>query len=309
MEQDIVVSVCMITYNHERYIEEAIDSVLSQKTNFHYRLVIGEDYGPDSTRQICERYAEKYPSKIKLLSSEKNLGMQPNFVRTLMACTGEYVALCEGDDFWCDENKLQKQYDILNANRELAISVHETQILYSDNTTQLLVKPIYKAKSEYSQKEMLEAVLPAYQTTSLFFRQIKEYPEWLNHSIVGDIPVFLLAVLQGKLHYSDEVMSVYRVHNAGISSVNNYTTIAHQKEIQQIYDKLLPSTPESLVPPLKKGKKGRIAKYYQDLYYASQGKNRVRTCMMLIPLFFIGKDIDLSIKDVLWLAKQSLLNK
>lgn len=298
------VSICMIAYNHEHFIDEAIQSIINQRTNFDFQLVIGEDCSTDGTRKICEGYANKFPNKVKLLPSDSNLGMMPNFVRTLKACDGNYIALCEGDDFWTDELKLQKQFDILESDKKLSISVHQTKILYQDKTTELLVKPKYTSKTIFSQEEMLEAVVPVYQTSSLFFRNLGKYPEWLNNTVVGDIPVFLLAILNGKLHYIDEVMSTYRVHANGISSLQNYATLEHQKQVQEIYDLLIGEAPDKLKYFLSKAKKGRVAKYYLELYRFNKTQNKVKAFLNLLPLFFIGKTIDLSFKDVLWLYKQ-----
>ena len=101
--------VCMITYNHEDFIREAIESVLKQETNFPFRLVIGEDAGTDNTRDICEEMALKHPGKILLLPYQQNLGMMKNFLRTYNKCDGDYIAFLEGDDYWTDNKKLQKQ--------------------------------------------------------------------------------------------------------------------------------------------------------------------------------------------------------
>lgn len=116
-----VVSVCCITYNHEKYINEAIDSFLMQETDFPFEIVIGEDCSTDNTRKIVEKYKEMYPNIIKLIVSENNVGAQANFQRTNEACIGEYMALCEGDDYWTDKNKLQIQKDFLESNPEYII--------------------------------------------------------------------------------------------------------------------------------------------------------------------------------------------
>ncbi len=116
-----ILSVCMITYNHEAYVFQSIEGILKQKTNFKYELVIGEDCSTDFTRKICEEYAQKYPEIINLLPSEKNLGICHNFIRTLNACTGQYIAICEGDDYWTDSLKIQKQVDFLDTNPDYAI--------------------------------------------------------------------------------------------------------------------------------------------------------------------------------------------
>ena len=123
------VSVCIITYNHARFIGQALESALMQKTNFDYEIVIGEDCSTDNTGLICKKYAEMYPDKIRLLQNDKNLGVIENFKRTLYACKGEYVALLEGDDYWTDELKLQKQVDFLESNRDYAIVFHNAEIL------------------------------------------------------------------------------------------------------------------------------------------------------------------------------------
>lgn len=124
-----MVSICMITYNHESYIKQAIDSVLMQKCNFAFELVIGEDCSTDNTFKICQELAKNNP-QIKLLPSISNLGMMPNFIRTLEACEGKYIAICEGDDYWTDPLKLQKQVDFLGANEEYGLCCTDFNIFW-----------------------------------------------------------------------------------------------------------------------------------------------------------------------------------
>jgi glycosyltransferase involved in cell wall biosynthesis len=114
MSENPKVSVCMMTYNHERFIAQAIESVLEQKTSFDLELVIGEDCSTDGTRKIVAEYARKYPEKIKAMFRETNLGMTANGIQTLRECRGRYIALLEGDDYWTDPLKLQKQVDFLD---------------------------------------------------------------------------------------------------------------------------------------------------------------------------------------------------
>jgi glycosyltransferase involved in cell wall biosynthesis len=104
-----------------------------QKTNFPCRLIVGEDFSTDKTRAICEQYALEYPDKITLLPSDENYGMMPNFIRTLKACTDKYIALCEGDDYWADPLKPQKQVDFLEENEEYSLCFHDTKIVDSKN--------------------------------------------------------------------------------------------------------------------------------------------------------------------------------
>lgn len=107
-----------MSYNLEKYIAEALDSILMQKVNFKYNIVVGEDCSTDNTRQILQEYASKYPDKFTLLLHKKNLGVVANFATTLKSCQGKYIALLDGDDYWTDPFKLQKQVDFLESNKD-----------------------------------------------------------------------------------------------------------------------------------------------------------------------------------------------
>lgn len=122
------VNVCMITYNHASFIKKAIKSVLEQKCDFDFNLIIGEDSSSDETKQICQEYAELYPDKIKIIHNFSNIGMIKNFVKTLRECDGSYIAICEGDDFWTNPNKLQMQVDFLESHPEHSVCFHRYKI-------------------------------------------------------------------------------------------------------------------------------------------------------------------------------------
>ncbi|QYS90774.1 glycosyltransferase [Flavobacterium covae] len=130
----IKVSVCMITYNHEKYIKQAIESILMQKTNFDFELIISNDNSNDTTHKIILDLLEEHidSKKIKYLHNKKNLGMMPNFIQAIQNCKGEYIALCEGDDYWTDPEKLQKQVDFLDTNKNFAICFHPVNIDYQN---------------------------------------------------------------------------------------------------------------------------------------------------------------------------------
>jgi glycosyltransferase involved in cell wall biosynthesis len=221
------VSVCIITYNHERFIEQAINSVLMQRTNFDYEIVIGEDCSTDNTGLICKKYAEMYPDKIRLLQNDKNLGMIENFKRTLYACKGEYVALLEGDDYWTDELKLQKQVDFLESNRDYAVVFHNAEILiektgekyigYSDEAT----KPfMIKTPNPTTTLQEIAAGNYIYTATSLFRNNLyNKLPTWFSSDLPAvDWPIHVINAHYGKIFFMDEVMAVYRVHNLGVWS-------------------------------------------------------------------------------------------
>jgi glycosyltransferase involved in cell wall biosynthesis len=116
-----LVSIKMITYNHAPFIAQAIEGVLQQKTNFPFELVIGEDCSTDGTREIVFDYKEKFPDIIRVITSEKNVGMKKNSLRVLNACRGKYFAFCEGDDYWQNPDKMQKQVDYLESHPECGL--------------------------------------------------------------------------------------------------------------------------------------------------------------------------------------------
>ena len=126
------VIVWMVTYNHEKFIEQAIESVLAQKTNFSYKLYIGEDFSTDNTRALCQKLKNTNPEKIELFLNKKNIGATANGVQMYQKCfesNSKYIALLEGDDYWTDPYKLQKQVDFLEKNESYSLSFHKINIL------------------------------------------------------------------------------------------------------------------------------------------------------------------------------------
>ncbi|MCK5655503.1 MAG: glycosyltransferase [Candidatus Aureabacteria bacterium] len=210
-----MVSVCMITCNHAKFIEEAINGVLSQKTKFDIELVIGEDCSSDNTRDIVHTYAEKYPFLIRVFTSEKNVGVINNFTRTLKVCTGKYIALCEGDDYWSDPYKLQKQVDFLEANPEFSLCFHKVKILKEDGN---LVNDFRtKAPKRVTTLKDLARRGNYIHTPSVVLRNDFQIPGWFLNCPIGDYPLYFLAVRDKKIKYMPTVMAVYR-HGVGVHS-------------------------------------------------------------------------------------------
>lgn len=129
MPQSPLVSVCIITYNHEEYIEEAVKGALNQKLHYPYEIVIGDDCSTDRTVEKCKKLKEANPEKcVRIVEQEKNLGMNGNWMATIQAAYGKYIAICEGDDYWIDSHKLQKQISFLEENEDYAMSSHEVYL-------------------------------------------------------------------------------------------------------------------------------------------------------------------------------------
>ena len=136
MSDKIKISVVVITYNQESTIRQTLDSILAQKGDFDLELIIGEDCSTDSTRSICEKYiVHRTPYTIRLLPNVRNLGIMANFARVMQACTGDYVGICAGDDYWCDEYKLQKQLDYFHSHPDVGVvSTSGYKLLVKSNT-------------------------------------------------------------------------------------------------------------------------------------------------------------------------------
>ncbi len=212
------VSVCMITYNHEKYIEQAIEGVLMQKTNFFIELIIGEDCSTDNTRSICKKYEEKYPHIIHLKLPKQNLGMTKNFIECLSACKGKYVAICEGDDYWIDPLKLQKQVDFMKENHDYSMCFHNAIILYQTEQYNVSFFNNFKADKDLTVEESVCSWLVP--TASMLLRAdiVKKYLNWLCQIYSGDYSMILTAFHHGKIRYINSLMSVYRIDYSGTSA-------------------------------------------------------------------------------------------
>ena len=220
IDKELKVSVCMITYNHEEFIAQALDSVLMQETDFEYEIVIGDDCSTDRTREIVSSYYNRYPDKIKLLLPEKNLGVHENLARTLSACRGENIALLEGDDFWTASHKLQSQVDFLTSHPECSMCFHPVKWFY-DESWDLTGGPEDNSAWPASAKEFsdIEDIIKEIfiQTGSVMVRNrlLDGYPDWIRSLYMADWPLFILYAQFGKIGCLNEVMGAHRKHAGG----------------------------------------------------------------------------------------------
>lgn len=231
-----LVSVCMITYNHAPYIAEAIEGVMMQKCDFPFELIIGEDYSTDDTRSIVLSYKEKYPENIRLLLRNTNMGMLQNFKDTLCSATGKYIALCEGDDYWIDSYKLQKQVDILENDDNVMLVHSKVKLRTGDREfDDVLIKA--------QQKNTPLALLMANQITTLtvLFRRdvLRKAQELIAQSQtkfpMGDYPLWLAIALQGKIVLLEDCTGVYRVlRNSASHSKDKKKMYAFEKGVLDV---------------------------------------------------------------------------
>jgi glycosyltransferase involved in cell wall biosynthesis len=204
------VSVCMVTFNHARWIGQAVESVLGQKTRFPWELVIGEDDSTDGTRERVAEYARLHPGRIRALMHERNLGPQRNTLAALAACRSEYVAILEGDDYWTDPEKLQLQVDRLDAEPAAALCFHQALVQPEDGGASWVVpRP---GEAPFTIEGLLRRnFIP---TASVMFRRacFDGFPDWYPQIATGDWLWHILVARRGALAFIPRVMCVYRLH-------------------------------------------------------------------------------------------------
>lgn len=221
----------MLTYNHEKYIKQAINSVLMQKTDFPFDLIIGDDYSFDDTRRICSDYENEYPDKINVIYNNQNLGILKNYINTFYKCNGVYTALLSGDDYWIDEYKLQKQYDFLEKNPDYGL-VHTDFNRYYMEYNKIQEAVLRSAKKrkrlEGNIYEDLLRFNPICASTvmirkTLLKEAIFETDLLNNNWTSEDIPIWLYSAQKLKIGFLNDLTTVYRVNSNSASSLKFIT--------------------------------------------------------------------------------------
>lgn len=223
-----LVSVVLITYNHESFIAESINSVLMQEVNFEYEIIIGEDLGPDDTRSICEQYADQY-NFIRVLPREKNLGVVGNWVDCIKHARGKYIMMLDGDDYWTNPLKMQCQFDFMESHCDCVISHTNTDILHvSTNVLKssskknvpegMIQKDVLAGREQITSSTMCirsESLL-RYVPLDMFVKEDFPCEDW---------PTIAVLSAYGKICYIPDVMAVYRVGQASVTNEVNYSKI------------------------------------------------------------------------------------
>ncbi len=209
-----LLSVCLITYNHGKYICPAIESVLMQKVNFTWELIIADDCSTDDTREILIAYQKKYPDFIKLILQEKNVGAAQNWMDLVVAPTSKYIAYLEGDDYWTNPNKLQMQIDFLEQHPKYSACIHNSTVLRDEVEIGLY--------HDWTQDKDVEAERiiinggGVFPSASLVYRNVIKIEQKDLEFQSGDTVLILLLLTKGPVYYMHQNMCVYRRHNQGL---------------------------------------------------------------------------------------------
>lgn len=226
-----MLSICVQTYQHVGFIEACLESILQQKTNFEFEILLGEDASTDGTREICIKYAEKFPDKIRLFLHHREnnieIGGAPtgrfNFMYNLFSARGKYIALCEGDDYWTDPLKLQKQVDFLEDNPDYNICFHRVNILDKGKLFPDYIEGRYNniKNRPISIIDLLREGNFIHTTSVVFRNKIVEFPFEFYMSSVGDYFLHIMNSQDGYIHRLDDIMAVYRKGVGIFSSLSN----------------------------------------------------------------------------------------
>lgn len=240
-----LVSVLMLAYNHEPYLAQAIEGVLVQQCDFPIELIVAEDCSTDGTRSVAERYLAERPDVIRIVTGERNIGVMPNFFRALSQCRGEYIAFCEGDDWWCHPQKLQKQIDLFGGDGEIGM-VHgnfvncrpvngewhvEQEGVHDGRPREQLSGDLFAS--------VLRELIPRtctvmYRRAVLddFSRSILANPEYR----AGDFPIAVFCSAIWRIGYVDEIVSVYRLSPKSATRTDFKSKVRFLDSVSVIYE-------------------------------------------------------------------------
>lgn len=273
-----IVSIICTTYNQEPYIEDALIGFLIQKTDFPFEIIIHDDASSDRTTEIVKKYQEKYKNILKLITQQKNQYSQAANSPFLIAANnakGEYLALCEGDDFWIDNQKLQTQKNLLDANKRYSLITHNAYKIYPDG---LSLEFSRKKQHFFTAQDILKKHTQFAPTASYFFRKelITQLPIWFISAPIGDLFIELYSTKMGECLFSPVKHCAYRINS--INSWSTRTSSNSEKKIntlQKIITHL--HLASSDFPELKKEIHNRIIEFERMIAIEHFIKNPKKT--------------------------------
>lgn len=237
------ISICVATYNHEKYIEQALQSLLAQQTDLSYEIVIGDDCSSDRTGEIVDRYSRNYPERIRVLTRQQRLGMHENIRRTYAACTGEIVFFLEGDDYWCDPQKLNLLWHQFETNSACGLVFHTVK--FQDDASsphytagaETLVRPAQPLQNPIALAEFWrDNMVPTFSASAVRKQALPEIPLSLNQFPVLDWPCWVAVAHRYQVIHVPQVLGIYRRHGTNVySTLSRATSLASKIKLQFLF--------------------------------------------------------------------------
>ena len=285
-EQPLMVTIRCITYNHEPYIRQCLEGFIMQKTNFRFEAIVHDDASTDGTANIIREYAEKYPDIIKpIFETENQYSKLDGSIQRIMSehIHGKYVAMCEGDDYWIDPLKLQKQVDFLESNPKYSMCAHNAFVFYQQKNDVCLFN-----KTSYSGELSVHDAIHAWKIPTasiLVLSEIaKEYPSWLAVIYSGDYSLILRTLLKGKIYLNSDIMSVYRVSYVGYSASALYKgkNIFMLEQRQILLESFLRGTGGMFAMEIE----SKISSLKEEIIFQQYKDNRKILRLLFTPIFY-----------------------
>lgn len=285
-EQPLMVTIRCITYNHEPYIRQCLEGFIMQKTNFRFEAIVHDDASTDETANIIREYAEKYPDIIKpIFETENQYSKLDGSIQRIMSehIHGKYVAMCEGDDYWIDPLKLQKQVDFLESNPKYSMCAHNAFVFYQQKNDVCLFN-----KTSYSGELSVHDAIHAWKIPTasiLVLSEIaKEYPSWLAVIYSGDYSLILRTLLKGKIYLNSDIMSVYRVSYVGYSASALYKgkNIFMLEQRQILLESFLRGTGGMFAMEIE----SKMSSLKEEIIFQQYKDNRKILRLLFTPIFY-----------------------
>jgi glycosyltransferase involved in cell wall biosynthesis len=269
----VAVSVLVVTYNHARFVREALDSVLAQRLPHSYEILLSEDCSTDGTREIVQEYAERHPDVIRLLLSQRNVRSNEVVARGFRAARGQYIAYLDGDDYWTSDDKLRAQVEFLEARSDLTICFHNVQVVdeHSESIGRLWNAP---EQPEVSGLHDLLRGNPIAASSVMYRRAaVSQVPPWYDRFFpVTDWPLHVLCARQGRVGYLDRTLGAYRLHSGGL-----YSTLSEREKLEanaEFYKRLRACSSGAFTTEVARGQRDYFLGWAEE--FQRRGDRRMR---------------------------------
>lgn len=292
-----LVSISCVTYNHAPYIRQCLDGFINQKTNFPFEILVHDDASTDGTANIIEEYQKKYPELIKAICRKENqfskgirgINVRYNFPRA----KGKYIAMCEGDDFWIDEYKLQKQYDFLERNPDHVLCCHDWNVLKEDETQSSPVRNMFDKDFSFTFETLPWTWIT--KTATLFFRNnLFDFNKLLTYNYNRDVHIVYYTLKYGKGRFMKDIMANYRVLETGFWSGSKKNE--KERTTYNLYKELFSLEPNKAT---KRRYMNAALAYSNVLIYAPQS---LKNWLLGIKIYIKSITLMQSAKDLTFLA-------
>lgn len=271
------VTVVLLTYNHESYIAQAVESVLMQEADFPYEVIVVEDCSTDNTRRILEGYRDRFPGRLQLRLADSNRNDNRAWGQAILDARGQYVALLDGDDYWTSPHKLRKQVACLDQHPEFSMCFHNARIVHEGGNRPSTLHNGPDQKPVSTIDDLWRRNFIATCSTMLRAGLLSRLPQWFDTLPFGDWPLHILHARHGAIGYLDEVMAVYRIHPGGL-----YAGCAPTRQLEDVvgfYDAMLEHLPGGDRKTMK-GARARHAYALAEAYVAEGNKPAARRAFM-----------------------------